>query len=153
MAAAIILVHNHPSGDPAPSPDDIAITRAIVQAGKLLERDRFLDAEEAAFDRALEVLRRHEPRAPAVLGPHTFNFPEATQLALAAGAALQARDALEAMRAARSLLGDAERRARMGAAGIRLCAAHRGATGRHLAVVRGLLEAAAPAEVRARAPG
>ncbi len=36
-AAAIILVHNHPSGDPAPSPDDIAITRAVIQSGKLLD--------------------------------------------------------------------------------------------------------------------
>jgi len=36
-AAAIIVVHNHPSGDPTPSPDDVAITRAIVEAGKLLD--------------------------------------------------------------------------------------------------------------------
>jgi len=36
-SAAIIVVHNHPSGDPAPSPDDIALTRAIVEAGKLLD--------------------------------------------------------------------------------------------------------------------
>jgi DNA repair protein RadC len=36
-SAAIIVVHNHPSGDPTPSPDDIAVTRAIVQAGKLLD--------------------------------------------------------------------------------------------------------------------
>ncbi len=36
-AAAIIVVHNHPSGDPTPSPDDIAITRAIIEAGKLLD--------------------------------------------------------------------------------------------------------------------
>jgi DNA repair protein RadC len=36
-AAALIVVHNHPSGDPTPSPDDVAITRAIVQAGKLLD--------------------------------------------------------------------------------------------------------------------
>ena len=33
---AIILVHNHPSGNPAPSPDDIQVTRAIVAAGQLL---------------------------------------------------------------------------------------------------------------------
>jgi 3-deoxy-D-manno-octulosonic-acid transferase len=91
--------------------------------------------------------------APVVLGPHTFNFADATRLALAAGAALQARDAGEAMRAARTLLGDPGRCARMGAAGLRLCAAHRGATGRHLAVVRGLLGAGAPAEIRARGPG
>jgi len=36
-AASVIVAHNHPSGDPAPSPDDIAVTRSIVQAGKLLD--------------------------------------------------------------------------------------------------------------------
>ncbi|HEC61923.1 MAG TPA: hypothetical protein ENI27_06670 [bacterium] len=38
-AAAIIVIHNHPSGDPTPSPDDVAVTRAIVEAGKLLDID------------------------------------------------------------------------------------------------------------------
>ena len=36
-AASIIVLHNHPSGDPAPSPEDVTLTRAIVQAGKLLD--------------------------------------------------------------------------------------------------------------------
>src|SRR5512135_3571635 len=36
-ASNIIVVHNHPSGDPSPSPDDVAITRAILQAGELLD--------------------------------------------------------------------------------------------------------------------
>ena len=36
---AVIVIHNHPSGDPTPSPDDVAVTRAIVQAGKLLDVD------------------------------------------------------------------------------------------------------------------
>lgn len=36
-ASAIVVVHNHPSGDPTPSPDDVAVTRAIAQAGKLLD--------------------------------------------------------------------------------------------------------------------
>ncbi len=36
-AAAIILVHNHPSGDPSPSKDDIELTKRVVQAGKILE--------------------------------------------------------------------------------------------------------------------
>jgi DNA repair protein RadC len=36
-ASAIIVFHNHPSGDPTPSPDDVAVTRAMVQAGKLLD--------------------------------------------------------------------------------------------------------------------
>ena len=35
--AAIVIAHNHPSGDPDPSPEDVAITRAIVQSGKLLD--------------------------------------------------------------------------------------------------------------------
>jgi DNA repair protein RadC len=35
--AAIIVVHNHPSGDPSPSPEDVAVTRQIVAAGKLLD--------------------------------------------------------------------------------------------------------------------
>ena len=36
-AAAVIIAHNHPSGDPAPSPEDVSITRKIVEAGKLLD--------------------------------------------------------------------------------------------------------------------
>lgn len=36
-AAAILVVHNHPSGDPTPSPDDLVVTRAIIQAGNLLD--------------------------------------------------------------------------------------------------------------------
>lgn len=35
-AAAVILVHNHPSGDPTPSPADRDITRQLVEAGRLL---------------------------------------------------------------------------------------------------------------------
>jgi DNA repair protein RadC len=35
-AASIILVHNHPSGDPEPSTDDIELTNRLSDAGKLL---------------------------------------------------------------------------------------------------------------------
>lgn len=35
-AAAIILVHNHPSGDPTPSAEDIAITQRLKDAGEIL---------------------------------------------------------------------------------------------------------------------
>ncbi len=38
-ADAIIVAHNHPSGDPTPSPEDVAVTREIVEAGKLLGVD------------------------------------------------------------------------------------------------------------------
>lgn len=38
-AAAFIVAHNHPSGDPSPSPEDVNVTRQIVAAGKLLDID------------------------------------------------------------------------------------------------------------------
>lgn len=37
QAAALVVVHNHPSGDPAPSPEDLRITRELAEAGRLLD--------------------------------------------------------------------------------------------------------------------
>ncbi len=58
-AAAIILVHNHPSGDPTPSADDRAVTAQLVAAGRLLDipvhdhvivgRGRYLSFAEAGL--------------------------------------------------------------------------------------------------------
>src|SRR5476651_1034216 len=39
QAHAVILVHNHPSGDPRPSPADVAVTRRMKQAGEVLQID------------------------------------------------------------------------------------------------------------------
>ena len=36
MASSIVMVHNHPSGDPTPSAEDVRITRQMVEAGKIL---------------------------------------------------------------------------------------------------------------------
>jgi DNA repair protein RadC len=36
-APSIIVAHNHPSGDPTPSPEDVSVTRDLVAAGKLLD--------------------------------------------------------------------------------------------------------------------
>ncbi len=36
---SLIVAHNHPSGDPTPSPEDIHVTEQIVAAGKLLDVD------------------------------------------------------------------------------------------------------------------
>lgn len=36
-AASIIVAHNHPSGDPSPSPEDVVVTRKLVEAGELLD--------------------------------------------------------------------------------------------------------------------
>ena len=35
--AAIIVAHNHPSGDPSPSPEDVSVTRELASAGNLLD--------------------------------------------------------------------------------------------------------------------
>lgn len=58
-AASLVLVHNHPSGDPTPSPDDRAITAQLVSAGRLLDipiqdhlvigRGRYLSFAEAGL--------------------------------------------------------------------------------------------------------
>ena len=82
--------------------------------------------------------------APVVVGPHMFNFEEATRLALRSGAALQAADAAAAVQACVGLIADPARREAMAQAGKKLCESHRGATGRHLAACRRLLSARAP---------
>jgi 3-deoxy-D-manno-octulosonic-acid transferase len=71
---------------------------------------------------------------PVVVGPHMFNFSEATALALEAGAAIQASDPRAAMASASELLRDDERRRVMADAGTKLCEAHRGSAQRQLAV-------------------
>ena len=71
---------------------------------------------------------------PVILGPHMFNFGEATQLAVEARAAIQAGDAREAMASASALLRDGQRRRAMAESGRKFCEAHRGAAQRQLAV-------------------
>jgi 3-deoxy-D-manno-octulosonic-acid transferase len=77
---------------------------------------------------------------PAITGPSMFNFAEATRLAVAAGAAVQAADAREAIAQAAALMEDAERRRAMAEAGRKFCEAHRGAAQRQLAVCLELLQ-------------
>lgn len=57
QASAIIIAHDHPSDDPTPSPDDVAVTRAIVQAGKLLDID-VLDHIVVCSDRHVSLKER-----------------------------------------------------------------------------------------------
>ncbi len=64
---------------------------------------------------------------PVVVGPHTYNFAEVVQLALAAGAAVRVETAPAAIAAARELLLDPARARRMGQAGLAFTCEHRGA--------------------------
>jgi 3-deoxy-D-manno-octulosonic-acid transferase len=77
--------------------------------------------------------------APVVVGPSMFNFAEATRLALEVGAAVQVRDARQALEQAIAVLSDEARRKAMSEAGRKLCESHRGATARHLEVCERLL--------------
>jgi 3-deoxy-D-manno-octulosonic-acid transferase len=67
---------------------------------------------------------------PVIVGPHTYNFSEASKGAIAAGAALRVRDAYEAMQAAALLASDGPRREAMGRKALEFVTAHRGAVGR-----------------------
>ena len=70
-ASGIVLAHNHPSGDPTPSPDDLHLTAEALAAGRLLDinvldhlivgRDTYVSLRDrgVAFDR---VGHDHEPR-------------------------------------------------------------------------------------------
>jgi 3-deoxy-D-manno-octulosonic-acid transferase len=78
---------------------------------------------------------------PVLVGPHTFNFDEATRLAIEAGAALRVNDAAELVGNALKLLADAPARARMGEAGLGFAARHRGAAARVEGLVSPLLQA------------
>jgi 3-deoxy-D-manno-octulosonic-acid transferase len=74
---------------------------------------------------------------PVILGPHTYNFEEASEGAIAAGAALRVRDAREALEAAARLASDGDRRRAMGVSALEFVAAHRGAVERFMSWLGG----------------
>ena len=72
---------------------------------------------------------------PVIVGPHTFNFAQASEDAIEAGAALRADSAEAAWRLAQELIDDEDRRAGMRAAAGRFSATHTGATQRVMRAV------------------
>lgn len=72
---------------------------------------------------------------PVLIGPHTFNFADAAEQAVAAGAARRVADAGELFATARLLLDDSAARIAMGEAGKAFAARHRGATQRTVDIV------------------
>jgi 3-deoxy-D-manno-octulosonic-acid transferase len=73
---------------------------------------------------------------PVIVGPHTYNFAEAAQLALDAGAAIRVEDAGTALAAAGELMRDPARALRMGQAGLAFTREHRGATAQAVALLK-----------------
>ena len=73
---------------------------------------------------------------PVLTGPHTFNFSEITDQAIAANSALRVTDALHLMKNAQALLDDAASRINMGENAYAFFLQHQGATDRTLQVLR-----------------
>ncbi|HXV12385.1 MAG TPA: lipid IV(A) 3-deoxy-D-manno-octulosonic acid transferase [Burkholderiales bacterium] len=73
---------------------------------------------------------------PVLIGPSTFNFAEAAELAIEAGAAIQVADPAALGREAQRLLLDRDAARRMSQAGTAFAGAHRGATARVLELIR-----------------
>ncbi len=76
---------------------------------------------------------------PVLIGPHVFNFAQATLDAVAAGAAVQVSDPADLARVLGELFADKSRRVAMGAAASAFAARHRGATARTVDVLTALL--------------
>jgi 3-deoxy-D-manno-octulosonic-acid transferase len=76
---------------------------------------------------------------PVLIGPHVFNFTQATRDAVAAGAAVQVDDPADLGRVLRELFDDRARRVAMGAAASAFAARHRGATERTVDVLMALV--------------
>jgi 3-deoxy-D-manno-octulosonic-acid transferase len=76
---------------------------------------------------------------PVLVGPHTFNFEEATRRAIEAGAARRVNDADDLLANALMLLNDDAARARMGEAGLDFAARHRGAAAQVALLIAPLL--------------
>ena len=72
---------------------------------------------------------------PVLVGPHTYNFAEAADGAIAAGAGLRVDSAQELMARATRLLSEPETLAGMGERGLEFSRAHQGATGRVMALL------------------
>jgi len=73
---------------------------------------------------------------PVLIGPHTYNFAEAAERAIDAGAALRVRDAEDLATHAMTLLSDPEKLKEMGARGREFAQAHRGATERVMRMLK-----------------
>lgn len=73
---------------------------------------------------------------PVLIGPHTFNFEQATELAIAAGAAQRVQDSMDLAVAIKTLFADETKQQHMTAAALRFSAESRGATQRTLALIK-----------------
>jgi 3-deoxy-D-manno-octulosonic-acid transferase len=121
------------AGDGAPVAADIA----VVLGDSMGEMLAYYAAADVAFvggsllpQGGQNLIEALAVGTPVLIGPHTFNFAEATEGAIASGAALRVEDADGLVAATATLLGDDARRAEMSAAARSFHARHAGAADR-----------------------
>jgi 3-deoxy-D-manno-octulosonic-acid transferase len=132
-AARGLACHRRSSGTPVPAdarvvvgdtmgemPTYYAAADLVLMGGSFLEYGSQNLIEACATGR------------PVIFGRHTYNFEQAAEGAMAAGAGLRVADAKAAIVAALALMHEPQRRSEMGENAVRFVAAHRGATGRLL---------------------
>ena len=136
------LSYQRRSSDAAPDPD----TRVLL-GDSLGELFAYYAACDVAFIGGSlmplggqNLIEAASVGRPVLVGPHTFNFEEATRLAIEAGAAMRVNDAAALLENALKLLNDGPARARMGEAGLAFAARHRGAAERMAGLVSPLLK-------------
>src|SRR3546814_2534587 len=78
---------------------------------------------------------------PVLIGPHTFNFADAAENAIAAGAAMRITDADDMLLQADAFMRDEDRRQAMGDRALQFAQRHRGASTRTMALLKAILQA------------
>ncbi|WP_338639070.1 lipid IV(A) 3-deoxy-D-manno-octulosonic acid transferase [Burkholderia pyrrocinia] len=144
------LAAGHPAAEPLPGDVTVLLGDSMGELGAY-----YAAADVAFIGGSLlplggqNLIEACAVGVPVLIGPHVFNFTQATADAVAAGAALQVEDPLDLAHVLDALFADKARRIAMGAAGAAFAARHRGATARTVDVLAALLP---PAEYGARAP-
>lgn len=158
--AIVLLVPRHPQrfDEVARLIDAAGISYARRSRGEALASNRILlgdtMGEMAVYYAASEVaiiggtllpfggqnlIEASASGVAVVIGPHVRNFSEAARLAVECGAAVQVEDARQAVAVAIELMLNAQKLDAMQQAGLAFASAHRGATERHLEVIKPLL--------------
>ncbi|MXN77531.1 3-deoxy-D-manno-octulosonic acid transferase [Burkholderia sp. 4701] len=146
-ADAAALAAGHPAAPPLPSDVTVLLGDSMGELGAY-----YAAADVAFIGGSLlplggqNLIEACAVGVPVLIGPHVFNFTQATADAVAAGAALQVEDPLDLAHVLDALFTDHGRRVAMGAAGAAFAARHRGATARSVDVLAALLPPVANGE-------
>ncbi|WP_175857882.1 lipid IV(A) 3-deoxy-D-manno-octulosonic acid transferase [Burkholderia anthina] len=134
------LAAGHPAAEPLPA--DVA----VLLGDSMGELGAYYAAADIAFIGGSllplggqNLIEACAVGVPVLIGPHMFNFTQASADAVAAGAAMQVADPLDLAHVLDALFADHARRIAMGAAGAAFASRHRGATARSVDVLAALL--------------